>query len=478
MKTFGQPLFRGMFFVLLSFMAACKGPSLMTKDTNYVIDVNHIDSSLANYPFKRISQGKIVTLTLLNLNKSLYSAEITTDQAATTSNLIPAAFNPTTLALPGQITELPPTHPIYLDANFSKGCRTALSNLQSIKDSIDNQMKVFSRALTSIEKLLVFNNKMITLQKKCGISFENEILPELNRLADSAVGAHTAVPAKIDAMFKMQTQAALISYHEIQRWQDDLELLLLSDTSCKTQYEKDQFKDFTPRTKDLLKRCTDNYTRIQEYLQNDQIAQIIQLYQTFTKGNYTLSIQDTATRKDKLTIGVTLTPKTWIPCDPVKQAFSLSLKLVRWKIDFSTGVFFNYGNRKFRGNYFYIDSSDKIARLDKNDGAIIPAFGGLMHIYRRSGRSFDWGGEIGASLDTDLNYSNFYLGACFMINADNEMWNRVVFSAGLALRRVKELGHPYHIGAAVDPNLSIDQLEQGRYRTGAYIGLTYNLRNH
>jgi len=458
-------------FSVFLLLTGCKTPGLniITNDTTYTIDFNKIDSSLSTIP-TFVKGGKIVTIRIININKDLFTTSITPGSVSYNTT-IPEALSLSSIALPGgfmaaRMVRSTPTKP-------AGTCTDDINTLKEERGKLKDFIDAFNLASEKINRIILFNNQLLTVQKTCGKDFASEIQPEINRFADAAIGSHANVATDLPREFKAAVDSAKAQYGLIQTTLTNIDTLI-HHTSC----AENTLVDITDREKEVLGVVTDNYNKILTFEEEDQGTQIATLYQSFNIGNYSISVTDTARKADKIFFDVSITPKNWVPCNPINRNFSLQMKVIRWKVDFSTGVFANIGGKNFRGNSYFIDSDTKIASLKKNDVTVIPSIGALMHVYRRSGRTVDWGAEVGASITSDLKYSNFHGGLCFMINADNEIWNRIAFSAGFTLRYVDELSSNYHVGDTVDKNLTIDQLEVGKYRLGGYFGLTYNLTQH
>lgn len=467
-----------MFFSMSLLFISCKAPGVVL-DTNktYTIDFNHIDQGLDTIP-KFVKAGKIVTVNIINVNKDLFTVAITPGSISYNTT-IPSTLSLTSIALPGGImgTGRAFDRTQKLNPGPTNSCTQDSSDLAKQKSHLNDCITAFNNASAKINGIILFNNQLQTLQKTCGKDFNSDIQPAIDKLADAAIGSHNNVAADLPSQFSSAVQDARTQYSLIQETLTKI-AYIVKNSHCTAKAEQGMIEDITDREKDVLSVVTDSYNKILTLEQNDQGTQIATLYQSFNIGNYTVSAIDTAEKTDKIFFNVSIVPKNWVPCTPINRNFSIQMKVVRWKVDFSTGVFANIGGKDFRGNSYFVDSNTKIASLKKNDVTVIPSIGALMHVYRQSGRAVDWGAEVGASITSELKYSNFHGGLCFMINTDNEIWNRIVFSAGFTLRYVNELSSNYHVGDAVDKNLTIDQLEVGKYRIGGYFGLTYNLTQH
>lgn len=150
-----------------------------------------------------------------------------------------------------------------------------------------------------------------------------------------------------------------------------------------------------------------------------------------------------------------------------------------FKVDFSTGVFFAFGDAK--GTTYRLEPipndplNVKIARNNPRASAVLPSIGAAMHGSWRCTQALALGGTLGLGLNGEsIINPNFYLGASGIFG-----WReRIVFTAGCALTYVDYISTSYSPDQIVAINsVKQEDLTEKTYRAGLFLSLTYNLTN-
>ena len=472
-----QPNYLALPAILLAMLfTACHVPQHIVGN----FDMNnlrpHIDTFRTHHPI--IHNGDVITLNVTNDNKDLYTVKLTPN-VVSYNTAVPSEFT-TALALPPNTRSMssynPPEKP---EIERAYSC-AQLIDMEKAK--LKREVAAYKANEENINKLIAYNNSLLLLQKNCGLSADsikkhanwmlNDILNLYNSFTD--MGAMDMSDDLRDAI-DGNVSNAIKHYHQIDNSLVKIDAWLNCD-SCQKSIKAKHVKDFTDNEKNHLSDVKDGYNKILAFQQSRQGDIIIQDYKAVTEpSNYTVTATSTAHYADEITFNVTISPKNWLPCRTVDTSFNIKLKVARFKIDFSTGVFLNWGGPEFTGKNYFIDSTGTVRQLAKSANNYIPSIGALAHFYYRSGSAIDPGLVLGASLSTDVKYTNFHIGLSFMFNANNEIFNRVALSGGFTYRYVDDLNSGYSVGSIVDKSLTIDQLESGKFIRGGFIALTYNL---
>lgn len=473
------------------------GPSkTITTNTTVSVDLLKFETDRdAALTFKKIASGKTVTLEINNVNKDLY--DVTIDTVKTTNNTdIPTAFS--AISLPAQILfgigSQKSAGQIEKGEkgieNYSKDFAEKMVVLDScsaninrsmipLKAAINTDVSSFQNALDGINSTITFYNYMDVLKKSCDHSVEKlqNHLKQAAKIFDNTIDTSSSlhvVGTKMLMSIQTTIAEAKRKYASINFNLNIIDTLVFYNT-C-SEEERKSIKDFSEREKENLANIKAAYDKVVEYEQGQMPQLLVQRLESFDKSNFTVSSSITANEADQITFRVGIKPKNWLPCKAVTSNFTFPLAVSGGlKVDFSTGLFLNFGNSNFRGLSYYIDSSATIRQIKNSGKALIPSLGALAHLYLRSGEKVDAGLTAGASVTTDLKASNFHLGASLLLNTGNTLLNRMALSAGATWHYVEELIPGYHEGIVLDKSLTLDQLKQGKYRQGWFLALTYNL---
>jgi hypothetical protein len=150
-------------------------------------------------------------------------------------------------------------------------------------------------------------------------------------------------------------------------------------------------------------------------------------------------------KTDETKFDIKITSDKLLPCNSNDKVHILETLKTKggWKIDFSTGIFFNGGNDDFMGRELqYQPITDSTVTIKNKDGGdrILLSLGALMHIYRRTGKSVNYALSPGLSTTTAFDGVNFHLGASVLLGYKN----RLVITGGLVLREAKILDKNYN----------------------------------
>jgi hypothetical protein len=145
------------------------------------------------------------------------------------------------------------------------------------------------------------------------------------------------------------------------------------------------------------------------------------------------------------------------------------------KITFSTGLTFSFGMHDRKYSIIPSDTTESFSMIkeDENNDVLLPNISVLMHVlYRARGTvtaGLSWG--LGANVSS-IATMNFYLGPSIVIGRDE----RFIVSGGITAAPVDYLNGKYETDVLIKTeDIDAQNLVQKTFRTGWFIGLSYNL---
>ena len=196
------------------------------------------------------------------------------------------------------------------------------------------------------------------------------------------------------------------------------------------------------------------------------------------EANYSYYSETVKLKKDETKYTFTVTADGQMVCNKKNESkFEVKLRTVGGiKLDFSTGIFANFGKSEFLGkDYFFKPVNDTMSQISAlhDSRKVLLGIGGLMHIYFRSPSNIKAGLSIGASTTTGFDVVNFHVGPTLILG-DQE---RFCLTAGLTLKESKILSDDYKEGILYKKSLLPANIELVKKfpTTGFFFSLTYNL---
>lgn len=206
-------------------------------------------------------------------------------------------------------------------------------------------------------------------------------------------------------------------------------------------------------------------------------ADLLKTYDYFDKGNFTKIINIAAINDDEVNVNLDITPKDDAPCPAIPKSYEFTFRPKgRIKIDFSTGLFMNFGGNDFKDQSYRYDPVDghpdsSVIRKNNGKNSVFPSVGGLMHIYWRNGKDFRPAIAIGISTK-DLDKINYHLGGSLIFGYSQ----RFIISGGVTMTKTTLIDDKYEEGQVVakpDANASVPTSSFNRF--GAFFSFTYNI---
>lgn len=219
---------------------------------------------------------------------------------------------------------------------------------------------------------------------------------------------------------------------------------------------------------------------MQKALDDGTVKSLQTMYNKLVQENFELELESFVADKDVYVIN--FTTKTETPLIFGKPS-SRNIKVTAvtyggWKVDYSTGAFYNFGSNKFFGPEYYfqdraIDTTKAVIEARKTKKAML-SVGTLMHIYPRL-RSFVRPGlALGVSTTIGFDVLNFHAGLSLLFGRPGKA-NRIIVTGGLTFREVNLLDSRFALndyrkdyGDAVPTSKNFPV-------KGYFFGVTYNL---
>jgi hypothetical protein len=489
-------------------------------------EIKHINFlDLPNADFKgKFSINKKARVQIDNINRFLY--KVTVGKTDTDYNVaVPIALSG--IKLPAFLSTqmpkgggAPSPHPI------ASGSKTSTQ----LRSEIDNNLKELIKVQQYLNAVIDMHNKSVDLNKSCTKDFaaiQNDVITEMQSVLEAGNTTIINLSNQLQVDVFKNIGIAKTSYDNIEellsQWEEtrkkeyrtkatgDAEALVdlkaeLAGLQAKLkasrpvdkpkiQYEIDakgkDIRDLETAIKaaeedyglekvdekEKVEKAKTLWTEIDKFREEGKLYMLVNDFRKVNKSNYTYYSEIVKMKKDEVKFTFDITSNEPLTCDkPNEEKFEVTLRTQGGaKVDFSTGVFFNFGNEDFLGREYYYK------KVNGTESAIIAAdagkrvlfsLGALMHVYKRSPAKVKLGGSVGASTTTSFDAFNFHLGPTLILG-DND---RVCITAGLTLRETKLLDNRYKL----DMNYTTEGLPEAIPTvkkfpvTGTFVALTYN----
>lgn len=395
--------------------------------------------------------------------------------------------------------------------------------LQLYKDTRDEisennaRIDMFIGYYKDYKNILNFQSNLLTLQSNCDQTFE-KILSEVNKQSvisfptgttendsapqDSYMSNRSIISSQIN---QLQSDSDNLYYSLLQKFsKSNIDYLSKKALKIKKSIieiipsiealKKTENKDLLTNLKlerdeegisSMISKSVDYYNYINipklynniENFNNTGKKDFFATYDYFTINNWTYFLDPQSIDKDLTILTVTITPKEILSCSPVPKTYEVRIKAKSGlKIDFSTGLFVNFGGNNFRDqtySYENIEGNSTQQKIIRNEpkSIIFPSIGALMHVYNRTGNDFNFGGTFGLSTK-DFEKINYHLGVSFIFGTSQ----RFILSSGLTLTKATLISDEYFEGQIINKDGAPETIPTSSfYRVGFFTSLTFNL---
>ena len=152
-----------------------------------------------------------------------------------------------------------------------------------------------------------------------------------------------------------------------------------------------------------------------------------------------------------------------------------------WKADFSVGPTFSFGSGAKDEKFFLAPSEtdgNVILKERKNNNALSPGLAAMIHVYKRSGRNFTYGGMLGVGAgfqSTDDADVSFYLGLTSVVGKSQ----KIMISSGISFLKVDRLKtEQYKVGDEyLSSDINLTDITEKVIKGSFFIAVSFNLTN-
>lgn len=435
------------------------------------ISINFLD--LNNMPkYKNVLHGHKYIMKIENINQSLFKLESTVNQQDFHTDL-PGIFKD--IKLPGYLNLALPNDPkdvVPNNVKYEPGVTPGDYN-----SLINNNLTIINNSNKRIVATAVLSNNIKNLFSSCDKSYD-DIKTELNSTVNSFLGISSSdnkiLSSALKSFLETNIQNAVCSNEALDTLvpiylNNSINGKIKANADEISKYEKENLNGKNPNDakkiiglkelknnneslnnyKDSLKaivaKAIESISELKRFRDENKIQDLVNNFNLINYSNFTYMSEPIKVVSDELKFDIKITADKQIPCNThPKISISETYKTTGgWKVDFSSGVFFNDGNQNFLGREIqYKPNNDSIVKIESKDGGkrLLLSVGALMHIYCRRGGNVNWAISPGLSTTTAFDGINFHLGGSAIFGGEN----RIVFTGGVVFRESKILDKNYN----------------------------------
>lgn len=514
---------------LFSLSALCMISTIFGQNVEYqTIDYLNDNSTIST---TKVKVGSRYGLKITNINKKILNINNAVVQNSFNETAPPLfeVFTKTKLPLEDDgSADLSSTDFLYISEvsqfKFSDPINLKLASLLKLyKDTRDEisgnnaKIKLFLGYYKDYKNILDFQANLLTLQNNCDQTFEG-ILSEVNKqsviyfpvgttdndpiLRNNYISNRPHISSRINKLqedtdnlyFSLQQSFSKSHIDELSKKASKIKKAIIEIIPSIEALKKNENKDLLLNLKlerddeGILSEISKSvdyynitnipklYTNIENFNMTGK-KEFFATYDYFTVNNWTYYLDPQPIDKDLTTLTVNITPKEVLSCSPISKTYVVNVKAKSGlKIDFSTGLFVNFGGNNFRDqtySYENIEGNSTQQKIIKNESKsiIFPSIGALMHIYKRTGNDFNFGGTFGLSTK-DFEKINYHLGGSLIFGTSQ----RFILSSGLTLTKATLITDEYFDGQIINKDVAPETIPTSSfYRVGFFTSLTFNL---
>ena len=510
------------FYLLTIFLGGCIVSCAQMPTQTITIDFFDLKNTSL---IKKVKKGSLVNIELTNLNRRQYNVQVNNTQTnffTTTPPIFsrletatPAIADPVDIQVPGSNL-----NPLTVREEIKEEVEV-LSRQQTSFNGLLNQFNTaladYNKAIGVLKNSLLLSNILTTLSDDCSRSFPT-IIVDVNTEASSFVSNNKIGPENAgttESVLRGQVQNILDYYQKsaaenfeaLQKLAEQIEATAITISGniplLAKKIDVELGKKLTPAVKasfDGYKLIIDKLGRnikkdvnsvqlimktvgkandfTNNYLVTNQRGILLNKYAGFTAKNYTVRTAEIIS-KDELLFDITITPKPDANCPSEILHLPIKVRSVGgFKIDFSSGLFLNFGKKDFFNQSYRLDTVENnpdVYQIVKNENRnkVIPSIGALLHGYIRTGGDIQPAVSIGLSLSAgETARLNYHFGGSVIIGKEQ----RIIASVGWSLVQSTILDGKYKEGQTISKTDAPDVVPVSPYyRWGSFFSLTYNL---
>ena len=366
--------------------------------------------------------------------------------------------------------------------------------LERLKTSVTHSW----HEIDSIKKKLIFDSLGLSLQEK---DPTNNINMKCDTLINKATLIYyTAIVPNAKKITKYTD--SIINLYKLCLYNLSREMRCMDSCCEKTQKNKscsqdsifkskeDEFKrindymeklkSFSDGIKEVTKEGGSAIAEMRKAIDEGKIDIVQNNYNYLVSENFELELEPFKADKDVHEVTFTAAAEgLLIFGKPAKRTIKIkAITTGGWKIDYSTGAFYNMGSNKFLGPEYYFenrasDTSKAVIEAKRTKKAML-SIGALMHIYPRINSVIRPGFAFGVSTTLGFDVLNFHGGMSLLVGKPGKP-NRVIISGGLTLREVSLLDSRFNLDVFRKDYGDTVPTSKNFPVSGGFISLTYNL---
>lgn len=325
------------------------------------------------------------------------------------------------------------------------------NNIYKINENYNNYMaKVCSPELNLVEYKKI----------RDGIGLENPVLLKEGKLEEGY--------REINSFDEIKT-SLLMKFNDIELYKIKEELAQLSDGQTLITGLNDDILLIKKDISDLSKTVSD--LKIKEKLNYvEYLDRLLLEEKTYTKTSNTIQGYE-----DYLKFDIDITSRFKQEEEKYVIDRSKAFEYREYlrggiRFDFSIGTVFDIGSKQQEFEVIQDAAGYKI--IQKTNNQYIPTIAGMLHSSWRSANNFAFGLTLGVSMDmTKLQLNSLFPGISLLVGRND----KIIFTAGPALRKVTELTNGFKLNAPLISS-PVDYTSES-YKLGWFVGVSWNLTN-
>lgn len=323
-------------------------------------------------------------------------------------------------------------------------------------------LKKFKSDVDRLEQTKTYYREMINILKTDNKNLDS-LLADRNTLTNTLFGENNILALKLQ--FLELRKKVDNSFDNILTVYTSIDRSRLSNIGV----SDDKIKDMISEVKSVKEKINNhNYFQLFENITN--------IYNAFNVKNFNVSELVQIPETDHYTTSVKIMPNSLNKFSTYKKELKYNITVEGgYKVDFSTGFFFNFllSDRKYHYQDAGTQNGIQMATIKKNrnQNDYIPSIGLLVHVYKRTANPMQIGGCFGLSTN-DAETIRLHLGGSLFLGSID----RFVINAGVSGGPVNDLDGRFEENKsyAVSDLSSIPPTEKA-FKLGAFVGISYNL---
>ncbi|WP_373512409.1 hypothetical protein [Persicitalea sp.] len=482
------------------------------KDSPEILSIPFGEIKQGNYtwPDTRLNfeYGKTYVIEVTDINRHLFKIEGTVGQKEFNVNL-PTVFG--SIKLPSFLTfglPNPAPSPTTFSLKFDekKNSDSAVSAFFRYEDPL----KLVEDNYKYLQKALRLSTTIKALQMDCGRDYDaihTALLDSASKALDVSQDSSEQVKALGEGLPK-KIEEARVAKGKIEKLQKELLGIIQADIDLAEvgiynwslnptkpesrvyETERDKYTKAQLDKKEGERRMVEANTAVQRALKmieemeklqtENKIQLLLDSYSRINRSNYTYISEPFKIKKDETELKYVFKADTLLTCDyPNRLYLNKEIPTVGGiKVDFSTGVFFNLGGKKFMGQEFYYSQSSTDTTMtfirEKDAGSrLLLSIGAFAHIYKRRAKKVKWALSPGVSTTTAFDSFLFHLGGSAIFGSED----RLVITLGTTLKESSLLDRKFKEDSDYKTKVLPKDVSviKAFPRFGAFLALTYNL---